>query len=88
MTRVGKPIKPTHSLKNFTTGYFTSTRFYLVPIPEDQHIIANDWANGWLLPQGNSHLIIVYRPQLLQFIGFSLLLFLPLLIFLHPRYKD
>jgi len=60
----------------------------LVPIPEDQHIIANDWANGWLLPQDDSHLIIVYRPQLLQFFGFSLLLFLPLLTFLHPNKQD
>lgn len=60
----------------------------LVPIPEDHHIIANDWANGWLLPQGESNLIIVYRPQLLQFFGFSLLLFLPLLLFLHPNRQD
>lgn len=30
----------------------------------------NDWANAWLLPQGEYRVTIVYLPQYLEFIGF------------------
>ena len=44
------------------------------------HVKVNSWANGWLLPQQStvngqqSTVIIIFWPQLLEFLGFGLLL--------------
>ena len=50
-----------------------------------KHIMVNSWENGWLLGdfQPNSKLIIVYLPQYLEYIGFTLLLIL-FLSFVFP----
>lgn len=37
------------------------------------HVTYNGWANGWLLPQGNQHIILIFWPQLLTFIGYAVL---------------
>lgn len=55
----------------------------LQPLPTHQKV--NNWANGWLLPPGKFHLLIVYQPQLLQLLGFSLLLLFFPFYFLHQK---
>ncbi len=60
---------------------------FLVPLPESQHHLASGWANSWTIPEGTHNLLIVYLPQHLQYFGFSLLLLLPFLFFLHHRHK-
>ncbi len=45
-----------------------------------EHVLINNWANGWRLPQdygdpeGASNIVIIFWPQYLQFIGFILLI--------------
>ncbi len=44
-----------------------------MPLPENHHLPIHDWANGWLIPSGRHLLLVVYQPQLWQFLGFVLL---------------
>jgi hypothetical protein len=60
---------------------------FMLPLPESKHLLVNDWANSWVLPQGSSHVILIYYPQYIQFIGFLMLLLLPSLYFLQPKNK-
>ena len=39
------------------------------------HFLANDWANGWLVSQGNYKYLIFYWPQLGVFAGYLVLVF-------------
>ena len=43
-----------------------------------EHVLVNNWENGWRLPSNESTIILFFLPQLLQWLGF-LLLPLPLL---------
>lgn len=38
------------------------------------HVLVNNWANGWELSPGNHNIVIVFWPQYLEFIGFGLLI--------------
>ena len=43
------------------------------------HVLVNNWENGWKLSDNKENtIIIVYLPQYLEYIGFALLLFVPL----------
>lgn len=44
-----------------------------------KHILVNNWANGWILPQPQEKIFLFFAPQLLQYLGI-LLLFVPLMI--------
>ncbi len=58
----------------------------LQPLPTHQQ--ANNWANSWLLPSGQSNLLIIYQPQLIQYLGFAALIILPILLIFHqPKQK-
>jgi hypothetical protein len=49
-----------------------------------QHVVVNNWANGWVLPAENFNeatVVIFFMPQLLEWLGF-ILLPLPLLLLL------
>ncbi|MEK7113103.1 MAG: hypothetical protein AAB875_07380, partial [Patescibacteria group bacterium] len=37
-----------------------------------EHVLVNSWANGFLVPDGSHEVIIVFLPQYLEFLGFSL----------------
>lgn len=40
------------------------------------HVLVNNWANGWLLEAGESEkILLIFLPQLLEYLGFLLLLF-------------
>lgn len=52
------------------------------------HTIANNWANGWFVPNDNATYIAVFWPQYLQFIGSGLFLcFFTLLILIRLYYQ-
>lgn len=38
-----------------------------------KHVIINNWANSWELPQGESTIVLFFIPQLLEWFGFLLL---------------
>ncbi len=58
-------------------GWF-NTHFPFVFGKELQnHVLVNNWANGWKLDQQNNNLqniVIIFRPQYLEFIGFGLII--------------
>lgn len=39
-----------------------------------EHVLVNNWANGWELPPGEHNIVIIFWPQYLEFIGFGLLI--------------
>jgi len=41
---------------------------------QGEHVLVNNWANGWLIPRGNYSVYIFFWPQLLQYLGFGLLI--------------
>jgi len=38
----------------------------------DEHVKVNNWANGWVVHDTNSQLVIIYLPQYLQYLGFGI----------------
>jgi hypothetical protein len=52
--------------------------FFTKEIPE--HVLVDNWANGWLVNKGNQ-IAIVFLPQYLEYLGF-MLLFVPALLVL------
>lgn len=64
--------------------YILSTM--LQPLPTHQQ--TNDWANSWLLPSGQSNLLIIYQPQLIQYLGFAVLIMLPILLIFHQSKQE
>ena len=50
---------------------------------------SGSWHNSWQLPPGDHDLIIIYLPQLLEFLGFFLLITLPIFyIFSHHQKRS
>jgi hypothetical protein len=47
-----------------------------------EHVEVNNWANGWLFEDSQSEreVILVYWPQYLQFVGYSFLLGMPIIL--------
>lgn len=48
-----------------------------------QHVLINNWANGWKTDKATNSIIIVYLPQYLEYLGF--VFFSVALFFLFPR---
>lgn len=38
-----------------------------------EHVLAKNWANGWLVPNEDAEYVIIFWPQYLQFIGYFIL---------------
>ena len=61
--------------------------------PLNNHVMVNNWANGWELDDisaeeclnKNCSFVIIYKPQYLEYVGFFLLLFMPLTLLYKPR---
>lgn len=51
------------------------------PFQVFKHVTYNGWANGWILPQGEHTIIMLYWPQLLIFLGLGFLLITCILFF-------
>ena len=50
------------------------------------HVLVNNWANGWILTDNkNNTIIIVYLPQYLEYLGFILLGVGILLVLFYPK---
>lgn len=52
--------------------------FFTKEIP--QHVLVNNWSNGWLV-NGGDQIVIIFLPQYLEYLGF-ILLFVPVLLVL------
>jgi len=50
-----------------------------------QHILVNNWENGWILEpkNDNRNIIIIYLPQYLEYLGFVTLIIPVLIVFLR-----
>lgn len=86
---------PDNSVLVLSQAYHEGWRAYegsLFGSSAGEHVLVNNWANGWLLsdeaiePSSNKSIIIFYVPQLLEYLGFALLL-LPLGYLLILRRK-
>jgi uncharacterized membrane protein YfhO len=53
----------------YESGWIATTNGRLLP-----HVKVNGWANGWMVPDGESAVTIVFLPQILEYIGFVVLL--------------
>lgn len=49
------------------------------------HVQYNGWANGWIIPEGEWSVVILYWPQLLSFVGYGCLAALALTFFKNRR---
>lgn len=49
------------------------------------HVLINNWANGWKMDQDAHELTIIFLPQYLEYIGFGLLFLSGLSIFIHKK---
>jgi hypothetical protein len=41
---------------------------------ELEQVMVNGWANGWLVPEGEHQLVIIFWPQYLEYLGFFFLI--------------
>lgn len=73
-----------YKVKN--VNFFNSNFPFLFGKELKEHILINNWANGWKINpnDSNSNIIIMFLPQYLQYIGFALLIF-PLLYILFKK---
>ncbi len=74
------------------TNWFHLTFPFVFGREITNHVMVNNWANGWVLPTGNvndSSVVIFFMPQLFEWLGF-ILLPLPLLLplFVNQVGKD
>ena len=81
-------INLNYSYENGFKAYFLSCgnsfscgiKSYLAPIfgkEIKQHVLVNNWSNGWILPKNmdtNQKVVVTFLPQYLEFFGFILLI--------------
>jgi hypothetical protein len=48
------------------------------------HVLINNWANGWIIPPSTEKIILFFAPQLLQYLGIVLFL-IPIVIILRIK---
>ncbi len=55
-----------------------------------EHILVNGWANGWILPAytATDSLTVIFWPQLLEYIGFGILLCLGIVLLVSRKNKS
>lgn len=39
-----------------------------------EHVLVNNWANGWKIENQNNNIVIVFLPQYLEFLGFGMMI--------------
>ena len=73
-----------YEVKN--SNVFSNSFPFLFGTELKEHILINNWANGWKINPSNlnSNIIILFLPQYLQYIGFALLIF-PLIYILFKK---
>lgn len=76
-------------------AYDSGWRAYLNGKRLREHILVNNWANGWKIPEGTCQeeceVKIVFWPQYLQYTGFGLLIFSLIwigLVYREPKDRD
>ncbi len=49
------------------------------------HVMVNNWSNGWIVPAGQTTIVIFFYPQLLEWIGLGILAITLIIIIFPPR---
>lgn len=66
--------------------------FFLYPQTfKFSQVDTNYWYNTWSIPSGNNHILIIYLPQYLEFLGLALIILIPLVtlpILLYQKLRD
>ncbi len=78
------------SLLIFNQGYERSWQLFklygFVPLPQfGNHVLANNWANGWLIGESGTYFII-FIPQFYEFLGFGLIIVILVLVLRKKRF--
>ena len=60
--------------QSFSPGWLAFYFNGLKPTFLSDHILVDNWANGWQIPDHDHTIYLVFWPQLLEFIGFGLLI--------------
>ncbi|KKU89115.1 MAG: hypothetical protein UY18_C0003G0002 [Microgenomates group bacterium GW2011_GWF2_47_9] len=50
-----------------------------------RHVKVDGWANGWVVPEGEGEIVIFYWPQMLEYLGFGLLIGTFIMVFRKTR---
>ena len=75
--------------QSFSPGWLAFYFQGAKPVFLTNHLLVNNWANGWELPDTvNKNIYILFWPQLLEFIGFAFLLAIPLLISIKKNHRQ
>ncbi len=61
----------------------------LIGANEAKHVLVNNWSNGWIIDtkDKSQKITIIYLPQILEFIGFSMTIFLVYGLYLAVTYE-
>jgi hypothetical protein len=69
--------------KDWLAFYFVKNKIVFL----NNHLLLNNWANGWSIENlENKTIYILFWPQLLEFLGFFLLVFLAAFIIISPSH--
>lgn len=55
--------------QSFSSGWLAISNGKILP-----HVLVNNWANGWKIKNNNNVIYLIFWPQLLEFLGFGLLI--------------
>lgn len=88
LIKVSSPPKTPHLVlfQSFSSGWLSFYFDGLKPVFLNNHFLVNNWANGWEIPIGlNKPVYILFWPQLLQFLGFGLIIATASLVFTKAK---
>lgn len=70
-----------YEVKN--NNFLTNTFPFILGREVKDHVLVNNWANGWILPEASksSRVIMVFLPQYLEYLGFLILLLVPVFVY-------
>ncbi|NTU74248.1 hypothetical protein HGB07_09000, partial [Candidatus Roizmanbacteria bacterium] len=68
-----------------TPGLFQDLSTIFLGKKLTDHILVDNWANGWSLSQSNLQIIVIFTPQLLEYTGFLLLCNMVLILLIYLK---
>lgn len=90
--KLANPNKTNQTLilsQSYDTGWiaFTTTNLFPYIKPVGNHVLINNWANGWTLnnTEADKTIYLLFWPQILEFAGFALL---PVALLWAATYKE
>ncbi len=75
--------------QSYSPGWLAFYFDNLKPVFLKDHVLVNNWANGWSIPPSSPPIYILFWPQLLEFAGFAIIsITVVLILILHPFAKS